>query len=277
MEGKIKMNNFRNNNFANIYSSLVKSILNSKLKRECRFAHQNIEENGNDSIRYLSHVMFELTNPKSCRLINAIRQPSHRVGYIEGVLLCDSTNEIKYMPWYKPFSRDGFHSYSMYGQWINPVLFEMIEKLRKFPNTRQCQFQIYNHHLNNWNKEETDVPCTTTGIFEIVNGKLNLTIFMRSNDLFLGTPYNVQMFCYLQQVVANTLNIPIGIYTHIVNNLHIYERDIEMLHSALNSKFKPAEMNIKYDLTMARYIALKYKYSIDNSIKFEYKFYENQI
>lgn len=269
------MNNYRSNNFADIYTSIIKSLLNSKLKRECRFAHENIQEKGNDEIVYLSHVMFELTNPKNCRLLNDIRQPSHRVGFIEGVLLCDDTNEVKYMPWYKPFSRDGEHSYSMYGQWINPYMLKMVDKLTKNPNTRQCQFSIYNSELNVWDREITDVPCTTTGIFEIVNGRLNLTIFMRSNDIYLGTPYNVQMFCYLLQVMANTLNIPVGIYTHIVNNLHIYQRDIVVLESALRHKYRNASMNIKYDYAKALAVADTYKYCIDNNEKFEWRYYEN--
>lgn len=269
------MNNFRSNNFADIYTSIIRSLLNSKLSRNCRFAHENIEDKGKDEIIYLSHVMFELTNPHNCRLVNDVRQPSHKIGYIEGVLLCDNTDEVKYMPWYKPFSRDGEHSYSMYGQWINPYMERMIDKLTLCPETRQCQFQIYKPELNYWLGDITDVPCTTTGIFEIVNGKLNLTIFMRSNDIYLGTPYNVQMFCYLLQVMANTLNIPVGIYTHIVNNLHVYKRDIEVLEKAIQSKYRNASMKIGYTYDRATAIADTYKYCIDNNEKFEWREYEN--
>lgn len=269
------MNSLRGNNFADIYTKIINSLCNSKLTRECRFAHQNIEDNGTDEIVYLSHMMFELTNPKNCRLVNPIRQPSHRVGFIEGLMLCDNSNEIKYMKWYKPFSRDGLTSNSMYGQWINPYIERMIHKLKNFPNTRQCQFQIYNCELNDWNSEITDVPCTTTGIFEIVKGKLNLTIFMRSNDIYLGTPYNVQMFCYLQQVVANTLKIPVGIYTHIVNNLHAYKRDLPTLKTAVEAKYKSAVMDIKYDYPKATAVADSYKWCVDNNEKFEWKYYED--
>lgn len=260
--------------FSTIYNNLIKEIVLHGKKKPCRFAHENVESIKNpEEILYINDVVFTIENPKSCRLLNPIRKPSHKIGFIEGVMLCDDSDEIKYMPWYKPFSRDGVHSLSMYGQWINPYARKILNKLVSNPNTRQCQFSIYNSELNDWDNDITDVPCTTCGIFDIEDGGLNLTIFMRSNDLYLGTPYNVQMFCYLLQVYANTLNLKIGTYTHIVHNLHIYKRNVDELLKA-QGKYEPALMNIKYDYDTALCVAKNYKFCIDEGQDFDWKYFE---
>jgi hypothetical protein len=49
---------------------------------------------------------------------------------------------------------------------------------------------------------------------------------MRSNDIWLGTPYDVTMFTQLQLSMARALKMFVGTYRHHVGSLHIYERDI---------------------------------------------------
>ena len=50
---------------------------------------------------------------------------------------------------------------------------------------------------------------------------------MRSNDLWLGFPYDVFQFTCLQVRMAMELGLDIGTYTHIAGSLHLYARDFE--------------------------------------------------
>lgn len=93
--------------------------------------------------------------------------------------------------------------------------------LRKDPNTRQAVIHIKDAS----DKPTKDVPCTVSLQFLLRDGKLNLTVYMRSNDIWLGFPYDVFSFTCLQIIMANELNVDVGEYTHIAGSLHLYTRN----------------------------------------------------
>lgn len=75
-----------------------------------------------------------------------------------------------------------------------------------------------------------DMPCTLTLQFFIRpddegKDKLHLTVNMRSNDIWMGFPYDCFNFCALQNLLAMELEVEVGTYTHIANSLHLYERN----------------------------------------------------
>jgi thymidylate synthase len=76
------------------------------------------------------------------------------------------------------------------------------------------------------NEPSKDVPCTVALQFQIREGKLFLTTYMRSNDIWLGFPYDVFAFTCFQVKMAMELGVDVGEYTHIAGSLHLYERDV---------------------------------------------------
>ena len=62
-------------------------------------------------------------------------------------------------------------------------------------------------------------------LLKIRDGKLEWLQIIRSNDLFLGVPYNFVQFTCLQEIMAGWLGIECGSYHQISDSLHIYERD----------------------------------------------------
>jgi thymidylate synthase len=98
-----------------------------------------------------------------------------------------------------------------------------IEKLRRNPNTRQAAISIYDckeHHLY-----KNDTPCTYAVQFTIVNNRLNMCVTMRSNDLWYGFCNDQYCFSQLQELVAEELDIEMGIYYHFAHNLHLYTKN----------------------------------------------------
>jgi len=75
-------------------------------------------------------------------------------------------------------------------------------------------------------KETKDFPCTRLLHFikHPTENKLNLTVYMRSNDLLWGaSAVNIFNFTFMQEYFARILNLEIGDYYHIANNFHYYE------------------------------------------------------
>jgi thymidylate synthase len=93
--------------------------------------------------------------------------------------------------------------------------------LKKDPNTRQAVIHIKDAS----NKPTKDTPCTVSLQFLLRNGQLNLTTYMRSNDIWLGFPYDVFSFTCMQIIMAFELGVEIGEYTHIAGSLHLYTRN----------------------------------------------------
>lgn len=100
-------------------------------------------------------------------------------------------------------------------------------------DTRQATIVLFNPVQDI--RETKDKPCTNLLRFTIRENKLNMTVFMRSNDIILGTPYDIYNFTMLQEIMAGKLDIEVGKYTHIVDSLHIYENHFEMARDILNN------------------------------------------
>lgn len=97
--------------------------------------------------------------------------------------------------------------------------------LCKDPNSRQAVINI--RPAKNYVTTPTkDMPCTVCLQFFIRNNKLHLTTYMRSNDIWMGFPYDCFNFCCFLVKMAMELGVEIGTYTHIAGSLHLYERNL---------------------------------------------------
>ena len=117
---------------------------------------------------------------------------------------------------------------SNYGyQWNrNDQLRKVINILKKDPTTRKAGISLYDgKEIDLYSK---DTVCTYAINFYITNGKLNMQVMMRSNDLVYGFCNDQYCFSKLQMLVAEELSLDIGIYTHFVCNMHIYQRHFNL-------------------------------------------------
>lgn len=210
-------------------------------------------DTANDAFVYWYNTLTENMNNESSRdgdivgeIINAItvikdptrnickdiREMSMRyaIGEMLWYLSCD--NELKPIQMYTKawdrMSDDGKTVNSNYGYCIREKYdfdqWEYIKELLYFnPDTRQAVIHIKAPD----NKESKDVNCTVCLQFFIRDGKLYLTTYMRSNDLWMGFPYDVFQFTNLQVLLAMELELEVGTYTHIAGSLHLYERNVK--------------------------------------------------
>ncbi len=96
----------------------------------------------------------------------------------------------------------------------------VIELLKDNPETRQAAISIYDGKEHPDYK--TDTPCTYAVQFTVLNHKLNMSVVMRSNDLWYGFCNDQYQFSNLQMLVANETGYDVGTYYHFAHNLHLY-------------------------------------------------------
>lgn len=131
-------------------------------------------------------------------------------------------------------SDDGVTNNSAYGWRIHDKFdfdqWEYVKGLmQRDPNTRQAVIHIKDAD----NRPTKDTPCTMYLQFMLRDSKLNLSVHMRSNDIWMGVPYDMFSFCFLQMKMAMELGVEIGEYTHYAGSLHMYSRDYQ---AALKNK-----------------------------------------
>lgn len=142
----------------------------------------------------------------------------------------NSLSEIqKYTHAWDRMSEDGETVNSNYGHKIHKFYgfdqWELVKALlKKDPNSRQAVI-----HIKDPGVHAKDTPCTICLQFLIRDNKLHLTVYMRSNDIWTGFPYDVFIFTNYQILMAMELGVDIGEYTHIAGSLHLYERNSKSL------------------------------------------------
>ena len=142
-------------------------------------------------------------------------------------------------PGFRRTSEDKLYSNSAYGHIIHfrhgfDQLEQVIDILSKKPNSRRAVI-----NLNTPNPHRgtcLDEICTFNLTFYIIDGKLNCTCNMRSNDVIGCMPYDVAYFTNLQKYIARRLDIPTGYYYHFAVSAHHYYDDINNRY--LLSKYK---------------------------------------
>ena len=131
--------------------------------------------------------------------------------------------------WKRMADKDG-NVNSNYGwQWKRSDQLEnVIETLKNFPETRQAAISIYDGKEINQYKHDT--PCTYAVQFTILHGKLDMSVLMRSNDLWYGFCNDQYQFSNLQMYVAYQLDLPVGVYYHYAHNLHLYNDKLPVMN-----------------------------------------------
>lgn len=148
----------------------------------------------------------------------------------ESMLLISKKDETKYFTRFNPnmanFSDNGVTLNGSYGYRIADKIDDVVNRLKSDHDSRQAVLTIYQNDVTKITK---DPPCTMNLHFLIRDNKLNLIVYMRSNDIIWGTPYDVFMFTTLQRLIANQLGIYVGWYRHIPSSFHVYSQHYDLL------------------------------------------------
>lgn len=167
---------------------------------------------------------FELTDPRQSLVLQKARHLNYAYAIVERLSLVSGQADPDMLCFYIDKLRDYVNPETRcfdgaYGPRVRPQLDYVYEELQRDPDSRRAVISIYSETDQ---RESLDVPCTLALHFLIRHGKLDLMVNMRSSDLFLGLPYDVSQFAFLQQVIAGWLNIQPGRYIQWAHSAHIY-------------------------------------------------------
>ena len=124
-----------------------------------------------------------------------------------------------------------------YGPRIKSQLSEVVKELVEFPGTRRAYISVLNGEtdnlllssLRNGELPTVEYPCTIGFNFRTRKDggvrKLDMTVFMRSQNMYTVWPYDYLINLKLFHAVSKATGYEIGSLYGVVSSAHIYERD----------------------------------------------------
>lgn len=156
----------------------------------------------------------------------------------------------------------------VYGkQWRNfngiDQLKNVIDEIKNNPFSRRLI-------VNAWNPPEIEKmllpPCHSLYQFYVSkDGFLDLQLYQRSGDVFLGVPFNIASYSLLLTLVALECNLTPRYFSHIIGDAHIYLNHLDQIKIQMSRSLKPLPtlevnfdkksiFNIKYeDIVLKNY------------------------
>lgn len=144
------------------------------------------------------------------------------------------------------FSDDGYIFNGAYGPPFYEQLNYVVETLIKDKSSRQAVMTIWRPNP----PSTKDYPCTVSLMFFIRDNILHTKVTMRSQDLFLGQPYDffnfsimaLRVLCEYNKRIFNQTNnqndcIILGTLFHSAFSTHIYQHNVEQLRTIVRNQY----------------------------------------
>lgn len=118
-----------------------------------------------------------------------------------------------------------------YNNEIIDQISDVIEAIKTNPNSRRLI-------VSAWNVADLPnmalPPCHLLFQFYVRNGKLDLQLYQRSGDVFLGVPFNIASYSLLLMMAAQITGLEAGEFIHTLGDAHIYLNHMEQIKLQLS-------------------------------------------
>lgn len=193
-----------------------------------------VDDSRNGPVRTIQEpTLFKMVNPDQRVLFHPDRKANPYFHVMETVWMLAGAQSVDFLLPFngnmQSYAEDNNLIHGAYGyRWRNHFDRDQIkwaiDRLRKDPYNRQTVIAMWDGSVDLY-EAPRDRPCNTQLIFRTIDGKLNMTVTNRSNDLVWGAcGANAVHMTYLHELIARAVGLKLGTYYVVSTNLHIYER-----------------------------------------------------
>ncbi|KKM77420.1 hypothetical protein LCGC14_1370190 [marine sediment metagenome] len=121
-----------------------------------------------------------------------------------------------------------------------PIPKEPIDQIKKVISGIKSDPYSRRNMITAWNPAEIDdvaLPaCHYSCIFSVSEKKLNCGVTLRSNDAFLGSPFNIAQYALLNHFIALWTDLDVGDLDYWAYDFHLYENHIDAAREQIKRK-----------------------------------------
>lgn len=120
------------------------------------------------------------------------------------------------------------------------------------------------HVMNLWQERDLALtkglnPCAFETIWSVrqIDGMkyLDMTLIQRSNDYIMAGYINKIQYVALQMMIAHTVNMKVGKFCHLVQNLHVYDRHMPAAIEIINKTPLLTQPSIEFNSDSTSFLA----------------------
>ena len=182
-----------------------------------------IWQHKNNDVTFLREVL-------KCNVWNEWQKDDGTIGKAYGWQLANKRRKVKITPQLMEMVLNGELSDNYVKTYDGHILLDQVDyliyMLKSNPYSRRLKTTL-------WCVEDLDdmalEPCVYETHWQVWNGKLNLTVIVRSNDMGLGNPYNIYQYAVLHRLIAQVTGHEVGEICFNIDNAHVYDRHLEPL------------------------------------------------
>lgn len=176
-------------------------------------------------------VITEYLDPMRRVLFSETRDANPFFHLFEALWILAGRDDVGFLSYFnarmKDYSDDGVKFNAPYGHrlrnhpFVGDQLHKVVDILKGDPDSRRAVATIW--YPDKDLRDSKDVPCNDMVMFKIRDGKLNMTVKNRSNDILWGAyGANAVQFAFILEYVASALGVPPGKYYQVSDSYHVY-------------------------------------------------------
>lgn len=123
----------------------------------------------------------------------------------------------------------------------------VLHEIKHNPTSRRIMTNMFNVKDQLTKATESLIECAYALHFSVKDGKLNMSLIQRSGDFLSACgsgQFNVIQYSALQHAIAIECDLEVGIFTHFVQDLHIYNKHVPQIEELINRHEQVTDKNL---------------------------------
>jgi thymidylate synthase len=142
-----------------------------------------------------------------------------------------------------------------------------IEALKNDPTDRQVCLSAWHPGEDGLGAPNLpkNIPCPAFVHMYIAGGKLNMSVFIRSSDVFVGLPYDIMTYTVLLHKFRNAISddLKAGVLSITTSHTHLYEKHVDLVVAGDGKDYSfPLFDNIHVAKDYQKYEYVKHEFNI---------------